>query len=179
MKLYVIAGKAGSGKNTCANYIKEYYENKGKKVVLTEISKYLKVFAKEIIDWDGSYETKPRSFLQELGSKIRYTLFDEDFLLNRLKEDIKIYNDYADVLVISDARLPREIDFLKSLSNSTTIKVINKFSDYELKGEEKYHETETSLDNYNAFDYIFENDTLDNFKNKIYNMIEEVDSNEN
>ena len=43
MRVYVIGGKAGCGKNTTANYIKEYYENMNKKVVITEISKYLKI----------------------------------------------------------------------------------------------------------------------------------------
>jgi len=178
MRIFIIAGKAGSGKNTCANFIKEYYEAKNQKVVITEISKYLKMYAKEIINWDGSYETKPRSFLQTIGSLIRYTLFDEDFLLKRLTDDIRLYQEYADVLVISDARLPYELDYLKTLAHSTSIRVINKFSDYELKGEEKYHETETSLDNYNKFDYVFFNDTLENYHEQIVNMLKEVDNNE-
>ena len=40
MKVYIIAGKAGCGKNTTANYIKDYYETLGKKSAITEISKY-------------------------------------------------------------------------------------------------------------------------------------------
>ena len=110
MKVYVIAGKAGCGKNTTANYIKDYYETLGKKCVITEISKYLKLFAYEIKNWDGKREIKPRSFLQEVGSSIRHELYNEDFLINRFLEDLKIYEKYVDVVIVADARLPREID---------------------------------------------------------------------
>ena len=175
MKVYVIAGKAGSGKNTSANYIKEYYEEKGKKVVITEISKYLKLFAYELLNWDGKRETKPRKFLQDVGSYIRYEAFDEDFLINRLVEDVKIYEKYVDVVIVADARLPREIDGLKNEYNATAIKIINKFNDYELKNEEKVHETEVALNSYDKFDYVIENETFNKLKEDIYKLVEEVE----
>ncbi|MCR5787725.1 MAG: hypothetical protein K6G37_01400 [Bacilli bacterium] len=175
MKVYVIAGKAGSGKNTSANYIKEYYEEKGKKVVITEISKYLKLFAYELLNWDGKRETKPRKFLQDVGSYIRYEAFDEDFLINRLVEDVKIYEKYVDVVIVADARLPREIDDLKNEYNATAIKIINKFNDYELKNEEKVHETEVALNSYDKFDYVIENETFNKLKEDIYKLVEEVE----
>lgn len=178
MKVYVIAGKAGSGKNTSANYIKEYYESIGKKCVITEISKYLKLFAYEMLNWDGKRETKPRKFLQDVGSYIRHELYGEDFLINRLLEDIKIYEKYVDVVIVADARLPKEIDLFKEQKNATAIKIINKFNDYELKNEEKLHETEIALNDYTGFDYEVNNYTFDNLKEDIYKLVKEVENNE-
>ena len=178
MKVYVIAGKAGSGKNTSANYIKECYEKDNKKVVITEISKYLKLFAYELLNWDGRRETKPRKFLQEVGSYIRYDAFNEDFFINRLVEDMKVYEKYVDVVIIADARLPREIDDLKDNYNAVAIKIINNFNDYELSENEKIHETETALNDYQKFDYTINNQTFDKLKNDMFNIVKEVEENE-
>lgn len=178
MKVYIIGGKAGSGKNTSANYMKEYYESIGKKALVTEISKYLKSYAYEIVNWDGNYETKPRAFLQEIGSLIRHDLFNEDFFINRLLEDIKVYEKYVDVVIIADARFPREITALKESYNAVSIEIINKFSDYALKGSEEKHETETALDLFNGFDYIVENKTFEMLKKYMIKIVNEVEENE-
>ena len=68
MKIILIAGKAGSGKKEVAKMIKEYYIYQKKDTVITSYSKYLKLYAEEIIDWDRNDATKPRKFLQDLGA---------------------------------------------------------------------------------------------------------------
>ena len=178
MKVYVVAGKAGCGKNTTATYIKEYYESIGKKVVITEISKYLKIFAYEVMNWDGKRETKPRAFLQNVGSTIRHDLYNEDFLINRFLEDLKVYEKFVDVVIVADIRLPREVDLIKEKCNATTIRVLNEFNDYELQGTEKTHETETALDSYDNFDYVLHNKTFEGLKVDTNNVVKEVESNE-
>lgn len=175
MKVYVIAGKAGCGKNTTANYIKEYYETLGKSVAITEISKYLKLFAYEIKNWDEKRETKPRTFLQEVGSAIRHELYNEDFLINRLLEDLKVYEKFVDVVIIADVRFPREVELIKEKCGATSIRVINEFNDYELSGSEKLHETETALESYDKFDYVLHNKTFEELKNDVENIVKEVE----
>ena len=159
MKIFLIAGKAGSGKNEVAVKIKQLLP----KTVITSISKYIKLFALEYTDWDGRDFNKPRRFLQTMGDKIRKV--DEYFFINRIKEDLKIYSlDYNNV-IISDIRLIKEIEEFKKDSNNEiiTIKVISSKSKRNLTKEEQNHITETELDNYNKFDYIIENnEELDN-----------------
>ena len=167
MKTYLLAGKAGSGKNEAAKYIKKIYEENGKKACITEVSKYLKTFAKEILEWDGTPENKPRTFLQESGYTIRHDIFDGEFLINRTLEDALVYERYVDALIISDIRLPKEVEIFKEKLNAVSIKVINEFSNNNLTDEEKKHETEVALDNYDKFDYIIVNDSIDNLKNEI------------
>lgn len=178
MKVYVIAGKAGCGKNTSANYIKKYYESIGKKVAITEFSKYLKLFAFEVENWDGRRETKPRTFLQNVGSLIRHELFSEDFLIDRLLEDMKVYEKLVDVLIIADARFPKEINKIKNESNATSIRIINSFNDYELKGNENKHETENSLEGYDKFDFVINNETFEQLENDMINIVKKVEENE-
>ena len=178
MKVFILAGKAGAGKNTSADFIKKYYEGIGKKVAITEIAKYLKLFAYEIENWDGARETKPRVFLQELGSLVRHELFDENFFINRLLEDIKIYEKFVDILIIADARFPLEIESIKANTNAVSIEIINNFSEYELKGETTKHETEVSLDNYDKYDFVVNNETFEKLENDLINIVKKVENNE-
>ena len=163
MRIFLIAGKAGSGKNEIANKIKEYLPN----TIITGISKYIKLFALEYTNWDGRDIDKPRTFLQNMGDKIRH--IDENFFINRLKEDIKVYElDYENV-IISDIRLKHEIEeFKKTNYEVITIKVISNTSKRNLSKEQQLHITETELDNYNKFDYIIENN------NELDNRIKEI-----
>ena len=175
MKVYIISGKAGAGKNTTANYIKEYYESIGKKAAITEIAKYIKMFAYELLNWDGERETKPRDFLQTVGSYVRHEAFNEDFFINRILEDLKIYEKLADVVIVADGRFPNEIEKIKSNYDAVSIQVINEFSESELNESEKKHESETSLDSYNNYDYIIHNKTFEQLKNDAENIVKEVE----
>ena len=108
MKIFIIGGKSGSGKGEVAKLIKEYYIYKIEESVITNYSKYLKLFATELTDWDGNPATKPRTYLQEIGDVVRK--YDNNFLINRMIDDINIYKKYVNNVIISDARLPEEID---------------------------------------------------------------------
>lgn len=174
MKLFIICGKSGSGKNTAAGIIKEYYEKRNKNVLITEFSKYLKMYASEIIGYDPKLDEKPRKFLQQLGSKIRNDLFSNTFLSDRIIQDLKIYEEYFDYVVLSDSRMPNEIDQIKILYESTVIKLENYFGENKLDNDEKNHETEVLLDEYENYDYIVKNITLENLKEEIIKIIEEV-----
>ena len=82
MKIFLIGGKSGSGKGEVAKLIKEYYIYKLEESVITEYSKYLKLYATELTDWDGNPVTKPRKYLQSIGDVARG--IDSKFLINRM-----------------------------------------------------------------------------------------------
>lgn len=175
MKIYMIAGKAGAGKNTTANYIKEYYEQNGKKTVITEVSKYLKLYAEEIVGWDRKRETKPRTFLQSVGDFVRKEAFTDTFFIDRILEDMKVYEKFADIVIIADVRYPMEIDAIKNNYDSIIIDVVNEFSEYDLKPNEKKHASENALNSYDKFDYIIHNKTFEQLKNDAINIVKEVE----
>ena len=174
MKVFIIAGKSGSGKGEVAKIIKEYYIYKLENCVITGFTKYLKLFAMEMTDWDGVSANKPRDFLQSFGDKLR--AYDEHFLTKRMIEDLNIYEQSVDVVVINDARLPLEIEEIKeNFDDCYSIYVENNFSKSTLTVEQQSHYTETALEGYNEFDYIIANDTLDVLKEKVFKILEEVD----
>ena len=175
MKIYLVAGKSGSGKGEVAKIMKAHYLSLGKKSIITEFSKYLKMYAKEIIGWDGT-EPKPRKFLQDLGVTIRENMDMPLFFINRMMEDIKVYNLYYDVVIISDVRLPQEIEEMKKTFNNVySVYVVNQFAPSPLSLEEQMQETETALENYSNFDITITNDNIEKLDDRVINFIEGVE----
>ena len=153
MNIYLLVGKAGSGKNYVANILKQRLPNS----VITSLSKYIKLFALELGLWDGNDNNKPREFLQNTGDLMRAV--DPNFLTKRLLEDIKIYEKLNITnVIVSDVRLINEIEYLtKNLDNTITIRINSLDNKRKLTDKEKNHLTEIELDNYKNFDYILNN----------------------
>ena len=174
MRVFLISGKAGVGKNEVAKLIKEYYNEKEMSTVITSFSKYLKMYAREMTDWDGKEETKPRHFLQTLGSVIREDMKWPYFFIDRMFKDLEIYDRYFDNVVISDVRLIEEIRMFKlEVENCISIHVIGNQSD-KLTIEERNHITEVELNNYKGFDYVIENYDYSKLKSSVYKILGEV-----
>lgn len=173
-KIFIISGKARHGKDTTAEILAEIYKKEDKKVINLAFGSYIKMYAKEISDWDGNEETKPRQLLQQLGTEIIRNKIDNYLFINRIAQDIKVYSYFFDVITISDARLIEEIETIKnSFDNVCRINIIRPEFDTVLTGKEQQHKTEIGLDNYDKYDYKLINDgTLEELKNKIILMLE-------
>lgn len=169
MRLFLIAGKAGSGKNEVANIIKDTLRNS----IVTGLSKYIKLFALEFTDWDGRDINKPREFLQNMGDTLRG--IDKDFLTRRMNEDIQVYEKLGiENVIVSDVRLINEIEYFKNNKDLKTIviRVNSSNSRRKLNEEEKNHHTELELDNYDKFDYVIDNNFDDNLKKDVKDILE-------
>ena len=165
-KIYLISGKARHGKDTFSGYLKEAYESHGKKVIITQLSKYIKYYAREMTGWDLSEETKPREFLQVLGTNvIREQLQKDDLFIRRMKDDIEIFSYFYDAIIISDVRFKKEIDDLRSYFPSlVAVNIFRPDFDNGLTPEQKMHKTEIDLDDYDKFDVKVINTTLEKLK---------------
>ena len=167
MNIYLICGKAGSGKNEVASYLADKLGN----AVVTGFSKYIKVFALELTDWDGSDGHKPREFLQEMGDNLR--AIDPDFLTKRMKEDIEVYKTQGiENVIISDVRLLREIEYFKNNKkyHVVTVRVNSLVSKRVLTEAQRIHHTETELDKYKDYDYVIDNA----FDRSLYEEVDEI-----
>lgn len=177
MRVYLIAGKARNGKDTTADIIRDYYEEQNKKTVNNSYAYYMKDYAKRITGWDGSEEKKPREFLQQFGTNLVRNRIDNELFVNRMLEDLKVFEYFYDVVTISDGRLPIELDTIRdNVSNVTIIRVNRPNFDNGLTEEQKSHITETGLDNYENYDYVLSNDgTIEELKAKVIKIIKEVE----
>lgn len=173
--IFVISGKARTGKDTIGGFIIDYLKENNYSPVRMAYAKYLKMYASDYFNWDGRDETKPRDLLQQLGTEIiRIKMNKPNFLVNRVLEDIEILSNYFDSFVICDAREEKEITIMKEkFKNVISIKV-NREVDI-LSEEQQKHYTETALDDYKDYDYVLDNDgTLEELKIKVYNILKEI-----
>ena len=175
-KIFIVSGKARHGKDTTCLFIKELCEDKGLKVINLAYGNYIKEYVKKITGWDGSEETKQtvRSMLQLVGTEIVRDNIDEDFFVKRLCDDIKVYSYFFDIITVSDARLPNEIDIPKKyFNNVTSINIERHNFETNLSTTEQKHRTEIGLDNYDNYDYKIINDSnLEDLKIKVEKIIE-------
>ena len=172
-KIFLISGKARSGKGEISNIIENYY--KEKKCITISFAYYLKDYVKRITNWDGSESTKPREMLQQLGIELIKNQIDDKLLINRILQDIEVFSYFYDIIIISDARLIDEIESIKEkYKDSILIRVIREESN-DLTIEQQKHITETALDNYNNFDYIVSNDSYNNLINQVEDILRSVD----
>jgi len=166
MKIYVIGGKAKTGKNTFGEYLREELKKYGYKPCILRITEPLYSYARNYFDWNGNENDKPREFLQKMGIEIiRDKMDKKDFLLNRLFEDIEILSNFFDVFIIVDARLVREFEILKKkYEDVVTIKINRKMEHSILTLDEQKHITELEVDLYNDYDYIIENHAIEDLE---------------
>lgn len=165
--IFVLSGKAKSGKNLIADKIENYYKNK--RCIQISYAFYLKNYVKNIYDWNGSEEEKPRELLQKIGIDLIKNKIDSNLLIRRVCEDIKVYSYFYDIIIITDARLKDEIEIPKRLFNNVvTIRIDSIYYDKKMTIEQMNHITETNLDNYDKFDYIINDfDKLEEILSKI------------
>lgn len=161
--IYLMCGKAKHGKDTFSAFLKKAYEDNGKKIIVTQLSKYIKYYAREMTGWDLSEETKPRELLQQLGtSVIREYLQKDDLFINRMIDDIDVFSCFYDAIIISDVRLKKEIHDLKaSYPNAKVVHIIRPDFDNGLTEEQKQHKTEIDLDDFTDYDVEIVNTTLE------------------
>lgn len=166
MKVYVIGGKAKTGKNTFGEYLREELKKYGYKPCILHITEPLYSYARNYFDWNGNENDKPREFLQKMGIEIiRDKMNKKDFLLNRLFEDIEILSNFFDTFIIVDARLVREFEIIKErYDDVVTIKINRKTDQSSLTLDEKNHITELEVDIYKDYDYIIENHDIEDLE---------------
>lgn len=173
MKIFIIGGRAKSGKNTFGEYLREELKDYGYKPCVMRLTEPLYTYARNYFDWNGNDDDKPREFLQKMGIEIiREKLGKKDFLLNRFYEDVEILSNFFDTFIITDARLIDEFKKIKKKYDEVvTIKLERENYNAELTEEEATHITEKEIKEYNDFDYIIENTGFESLKEAALELV--------
>ena len=180
MKIFLLVGKAESGKDLLGSYMKTKYDFKGDSACILHITTPLYEYARNYFSWNGDMREKPREFLQEMGIEvIRNTLHKDTFLVDRLCEDVDILKHYFSTFIITDGRLVSEFNLLRErFPDIKIIHVIRDKYDNKLSEKERGHITETDMENYTNYDYVIKNTTKEEmFKeaDKIMSMESEAE----
>ena len=173
MKIFLVSGASRNGKDTIGNFIEDYCKENNIKVCRTQIAKHLKMYVKDYFGWDGSEETKPRTLLQELGTDvIRGKLNKPYFFANRTVEDLDILSHFFDVALVTDIRVPLEIESIKEKFDDVVVIKVERINyEQEMTAEQQNHKIENSMNDYNDYDYVLINDTLEKLNEDVIHVL--------
>jgi len=145
-KVICISGKAQHGKDTTAGYLKEYLEEKGKRVLIAHYGDLVKYICTTFFDWDGQKDERGRSLLQEVGTDAVRTK-TPDFWVKFIKDVLDHFPDKWDYVIIPDCRFPNEVEYLKEHGYSVKhVRVIRSNFISPLTIEQQKHVSEVALD---------------------------------
>jgi len=173
-QIFLISGKAMSGKDSTANLLKEKINGKS---LIIHNADYLKYIAKEYMGWNGQKDKQGRALLQNLGTeKVRMGLGKPLFWVEKSCDVIDILKDDYDYFLIPDTRFRNEV-FLPNArfpSCVTSIRVerLNFYNG--LTEEQQQHLSEIDLDNFD-FDYrVISENGLDNLEIEVDKLIKKL-----
>lgn len=181
MKVILISGKSGSGKDTIASFLKKIYQQENKKVIIIHFADMVKEYAKLYYNWNGVKDVAGRQLLQQLGTntvRAAYPNYWAELVAKFL--DAAGRKNHFDIALIPDLRFLNEYLIVKKYNKDCTTIRINKINDdgtYILNKaftqEQNNHPSECDLDDYNFDIMVNNNGTLENLEQSAQEIIKE------
>ena len=157
MKVVLLIGKAGVGKDESYKCIKELYPIAERYA----FADYLKTIAYEV-GWDGRKDERGRKLLQGIGQTVR--AYKEGFWALKVAKAIE--HDMPNLAVVTDCRFPNEIQIIKDYFRGvTTIRIIRDVS-------EMSDISEHALDDYEPDFTICNNGTVADLKRSLEEILD-------
>lgn len=179
MKIVLISGKSGSGKDLIAESSKKYLEEKGKKCLIIKFGDVLKAYLKSFFDWNGEKDETGRALLQETGEGFKTELADSYYWADRLCEILKYKNSLEkyDFVFIPDCRFIEELECITSTFGEKKVKFVRvERPDMKSKLSEKQqkHISEIEFDDFEFFDLVISTDSVEEKNKKMFKFLDEL-----
>lgn len=170
MKIITISAKAKCGKDYTAGILKKRLEERGAKVLVAHYADLLKYIMTAFFNWNGKKDEIGRTKLQYVGTDV-IRKKQPDYWVNFLCGIFEMFPEEWDYILIPDTRFRNENEVLKEKGfDVTTVRVRRPNFDNGLTSEQKKHESEVALDNYD-FDYYIVNMGDDSIIKEVDNFI--------
>lgn len=156
MKIIIVNGFGGCGKDTFKDFFIDYAKENGKIAIKTSIIDGVKILA-EKLGWDGSKTDKDRRFLSDLKDALeRWKDLPYTYLNETIEEANKQNIDYLFI----DLREGKDIDRIKRSFNGEVITIL---IDREINHAYNNHADDNVLDY--TYDWVIDNNqTLEELK---------------
>ncbi len=171
MRIICISGKAMSGKDTTAKYLKMALTSKGNKVLIMHFADLLKYVCSTYFGWNGEKDEKGRTLLQYVGTDV-VRKQSPDFWANFVVAILSFFPNEWDYAIIPDCRFPSEYEIFKSYNmDAILLRVVRLNFDSPLTPEQQQHLSETALDNYRYDATIVNGGSMDDLKTAIADFV--------
>jgi hypothetical protein len=171
-----ISGKIGSGKDTAAQIIMDLNPKFEKKSFAFKLKQIVALLTGTTLEDNLTQEGKLKhidefnmnlgKIQQVIGTQALRDSFDIDVWIKSLFVDYKQSNGEYPLWVISDVRFKNEANYIKKMGGILIRLEGDPSKVRENSNRDLNHLSETDLDNYDKFDYIYQNITsLEELKN--------------
>ena len=165
-KIFLLHAAARSGKNTCADAMKDYYVNSyHKRVLIIAFADYVKFVLDKYYDTPAERTEEYRTRIQQFATE-QVRASDVNYWANVVSDLLVAIQEDWDIVIIPDWRFGNERVALVSRFHEYGIPVktmlIDRPNIEEVDGmteEQRAHSSERNLDNYQNFDYTIINET--------------------
>ena len=162
MKVIMMSGKSGSGKDAVANAFTTKLEAQNNKVLTIHFADLVKFYAIIYYKWDGEKNEAGRKLLQTIGTEMMRT-YEPDYWADIVAKFIDAAAGDFDVALIPDWRFVNEYERVCHYNEDVCAIRIERYNldgtayvNPSMTTEQLRHISETQLDKF-AFDYIIEN----------------------
>lgn len=146
MRIILISGTAGSGKDTVGEILRDAYEGDGYRVLTTHFADLVKYVSANFCGWNGVKDIAGRSILQKVGTDI-VRKWNEDYWVDFLIDMLGLFGGQYDYVLIPDARFPNEVSKIKEKwPNTIHLRVERHNYKTHLTEEQQHHASETALE---------------------------------
>jgi hypothetical protein len=183
IKVITFSGKAESGKDASAQYIRNLLQEEGHQVISISLADYLKFALEKYLNLGLSYHTKEemRQHYQQFGTEHLRRL-NPNFHIDLIIDIIKALNSYTEldagetIFIVPDVRFDNELEGLFDNFDIFTFKVERPNYESQLSEEELNHSSENGIkaldDEWDAFIVNDGNrEDLDNKLDKAYDKL--------
>lgn len=183
INVILISGKAGAGKDTSAEILKEHLRARNSVGLVHSFAYSLKSLClSDLFGWDGQKDVPGRNLLTKLGTDVAHQL-DNYIWVRRWYEDImlKTYYSFSEkpqmplFAIAPDWRFPTEVEFLRFCPN---LQVFTLRIDRDLRLKNYHlielHPSEVSLDSYPFHCIIRNNETLDDLERELAGFLDGI-----
>lgn len=176
IKVVLISGKAGSGKDTVAKMLKRRFETDGKRVIIAHFGDLVKYVAKTFYQWNGEKDEEGRHLLQKIGTDIVRNV-NPDYWVNFMCDFLTFFGDDYDVCIIPDLRFPNELEVLR-VSGFNTVHIDIYRPDYvtSLTEAQQQHASETSMNGVIPDIQIINDSTLYRLEKESYTVFKQIET---
>lgn len=153
-----VSGKAGSGKTTFANFLKDEFKNRSISACVINYADLVKFISKEYFGWNGEKDEWGRTLIQTVGTEFGRNKTDINIWVDLVIQCVSVLKNAYDVMIIGDCRFPNEIErWSEKGQDMISIRIDRTNYDTVLTKAQQAHASETALDDYGSFDYHVEN----------------------
>ena len=175
-KVFLLHARAQSGKNTCANLMKEYYEQRGKRVIIIAFADYVKFTLEKYYNITDFKTPEGRTRIQHYATEQIRDGYNKTFWAELVANYLDAIQKDFDIAIIPDWRFENEYAMIKLHFHDKTIPVLITRPDINIVDnmttEQRSHRSETELDNFKNFSYNIINDNIDETYNQLIFMME-------